>query len=371
MHNRFLSALATALSISATAPFAQSGTESLSHSKTAAEAFHNVQVLKNVPADELIPAMQFITYSLGVECSYCHVEGAMEKDDKKPKLAARKMMQMVAAINRDNFDSKQVVTCNSCHRGSPRPVSIPLIADSIVKPAFDTAPGGETSASGPTPDEVVTKYVSAVGGTDALGSIKTRQEKGTITIGGRTLPVEILNGAGGKQLTVVHLPNGDSVTAYDGASGWTSAPNRPAHPIPMVEVASARVETDLQLPLHLKQLFDELKSAPSESIGTRETYVLAGISSGEIAAKFYFDKDSGYLLRILRYAKSPLGRNPTQIDYDDYRENDGVKLPFRYTVSRPNSRMAIQVDDVQVNVPIDDGKFASPATASEEGRTAK
>src|SRR5246127_4419946 len=103
--------------------------------KTAAEAYHNVQVLKEIPADQLIPAMQFITYSLGVECSYCHVEGALEKDDKKTKQKARKMMQMMAAINRDNFDSKQVVSCNSCHRGAPHPIAIPVIAEGGPRPA--------------------------------------------------------------------------------------------------------------------------------------------------------------------------------------------------------------------------------------------
>src|SRR5437667_7665285 len=108
---------------------------------SAAEAYHNIQILKGIPANQLIPAMQFITYSLGVECSYCHVEGALEKDDKKPKQTARKMMQMMAAINRDNFDSKQTVTCNSCHRGSPRPSAIPIIAEGGPRPITESVSG--------------------------------------------------------------------------------------------------------------------------------------------------------------------------------------------------------------------------------------
>src|ERR1700757_680677 len=125
----------------------QTTTANTSGGKSAVEAYRNIQVLKEIPADQLVPAMQFITYSLGVECSYCHVEGALEKDDKKPKLTARKMMQMVAAINRDNFDSKQVVSCNSCHRGAPRPVAIPVIAEGGAKPAVESAFGEETSTT--------------------------------------------------------------------------------------------------------------------------------------------------------------------------------------------------------------------------------
>src|SRR5215470_890596 len=128
------------LSIPAVWLFPQTAATNSRSTKSAAEAYHNVQVLKDIPADELIPSMQFITYSLGVECSYCHVEGALEKDDKKTKLTARKMMKMMLAINRENFDSRQVVTCNSCHRGVSRPVSIPMIADFGAEADLGTIP---------------------------------------------------------------------------------------------------------------------------------------------------------------------------------------------------------------------------------------
>jgi len=369
MYNRFFCVLGIACAVTAIsakplpAQTATVNTASLK-GKSAAEAYQNIQVLKEIPADQLVPAMQFITYSLGVECSYCHIEGALEKDDKKPKQTARKMMQMLAVINRDNFDSKQAVTCNSCHRGAPRPLSVPMIADTPLKPVLES-PANEGSASNaPTAEQIIQKYMDAIGGGDALGKLNTRQEKGTIDIGGRSLPIEILSRMGGKQLTVIHLPNGDNVTAYDGTSGWTSGPNRPVREISSVEVASAQAEVDLQLPLHLKQIFSEVKSAAPEKIGDRETYVVAGISSGEVAAKFYFDEDSGYLLRIVRYTKSPLGRNPTEIDYSDYRAQSGLKIPFQWTIARPNSRLTIKIVEAKFNVPVDEAKFARPATQS-------
>jgi Photosynthetic reaction centre cytochrome C subunit len=71
--------------------------------RKAEEQFKNIQVLKGIPADQLIPSMQFITVSLGVECEFCHVQGAFEKDDKKAKQTARRMMEMMFAINADNF----------------------------------------------------------------------------------------------------------------------------------------------------------------------------------------------------------------------------------------------------------------------------
>src|SRR5882757_11312137 len=95
--------------------------------KKVEEQFKNIQTLKGIPADQLIPAMQFITASLGVECQFCHVEGAFEKDDKKPKQTARKMMAMMFAINKDNFEGHREVTCYSCHRGSIDPVETPAV----------------------------------------------------------------------------------------------------------------------------------------------------------------------------------------------------------------------------------------------------
>src|SRR5437763_1707703 len=82
-----------------------SGNSQPSATQTTDKKFKNIQVLKGIPADQLIPAMQFITASLGVDCSFCHVENHFDQDDKKPKRMARKMMQMMAAINEQNFDN--------------------------------------------------------------------------------------------------------------------------------------------------------------------------------------------------------------------------------------------------------------------------
>jgi hypothetical protein len=375
MRQQFLPKVAICLALlacSTDAVFGQTGPAKAStpKPKLAEEVYQNVQLLKGIPADQLIPAMQFITYSLGVECSYCHVEGALEKDDKKPKQTARKMMQMMVAINRDNFDAKRTVTCHSCHRGASRPVATPMIAEAGTQPIATNVPEPREDllANLEAADQILSKYIAAVGGAAAIGKLTTRIDKGTMSLGGRQLPVEVFSKIGDKRITIIHLPNGDIVTAYNGSSGWTSSPNRTVRDIPAFEVASARVEADLQLPLHLKELFGELKTTATEKIGGREAYVVSVLNAGEVAAKLYFDEESRLLLRILRYTDSPLGRNPTQIDYADYRTQDGLKLPFQQTISRPNSRFVIQIDEAKYNVPVEDGKFARPAAESSRAK---
>src|SRR6201998_101236 len=115
--------------------------------KKAEEQFKNIQVLKGIPAEQIFPTMQFIAASLGVECEFCHVHNAFEKDDKKPKQAARKMMEMMFAINKDNFEGHREVTCYSCHRGSPHPLAIPVVASEdatlVVTPPHEAAGGAK------------------------------------------------------------------------------------------------------------------------------------------------------------------------------------------------------------------------------------
>jgi hypothetical protein len=272
------------------------------------------------------------------------------------------MMQMMAAINQNNFDGKQAVTCYSCHRGTPHPVAIPIVAEAGMHPMPAMEHDEDNvAASLPSPDQIISKYAEAIGGTAALAKLRSRELKGSMTLAGRSLPVEIISKAGNKQLTIVQLPSGESVTAYNGDSGWTSMPNHPVRDVSGIEVASARVEADFRLGLDLKQLFSELKTSAPEKIGDRDVDVVTGMNAGEVAAKFYFEHDSGLLLRILRFTKSPLGLNPTQIDYADYRAQDGVKTPFQQTIARPNSRLAIQIEEAKYNVPVDDARFARPA----------
>jgi hypothetical protein len=172
--------------------------------KTAEQAFKNIEVLKGVPANQLIPSMQFINASLGVECDFCHVAGAFEKDDKKPKATARKMMEMMFAINKDNFEGQREVTCYSCHRGASKPQTIPAIVAEEAQPA---STGKTTSPALPTADQVIDKYIQALGGVAAIENISARVEKGSADFGGHEVAVDVFDKAPDQRATVMHLPS--------------------------------------------------------------------------------------------------------------------------------------------------------------------
>jgi hypothetical protein len=337
--------------------------------KLAEEEYKNIQVLKGIPAEQLIPTMQFVAASLGVECEHCHVEHANDKDDKKPKLTARKMMTMMMAINKENFDGHREVTCYSCHRGSLKPVATPIITSE--NPRTEGAAGakpGEAKPPLPTADQLLDKYLAAIGGAEKLQKITSRVQKGTLNaFGDQHFPVDIYSKGPDKRDSVMHLKNGDSITAFDGKQGWLSIPGR-VHMMSAAENDAVRIDADLYFPAHLKTLYQKFSVDPGEKIDGHDTYLVVGESEGKPPLQLYLDKESGLLLRLVRFAETALGRNPTQIDYADYREADGVKIPFRWTLSRPGNHFTIQIDQVQQNVPVDDSKFVAPPPPPAEAR---
>ena len=331
--------------------------------RTTEQVYKNIQVLKGFPSEQLVPAMQFVAASLGVQCDFCHLENAFEKDDKETKQTARKMMGMMFAINKDNFDGQQKVTCYACHRGAHKPVIAPTISEEEGKlVAEEKMPHDEPNAASlPSADQILGRYLQAVGGVDAAAGISTRIQKGTLIVGSERFLIEVVAKAPDKRVTTVHFPGGDSVTGINGEEGWLSTPGRAAHDMGPSEADAARMDAELFLPASLKRLFKELRVEPQEQIGGQGAYVLAGTRDNLPPVHLYFDQQSGLLVRVLRFVETPLGRNPTQIDYADYRDQGGVKTPFRWSIARPNGRFTVEIEQMQQNVPIKDDRFAKPS----------
>jgi photosynthetic reaction center cytochrome c subunit len=328
--------------------------------KPAEEVYKNITALKGTPADQLNGAMAVISASLGVDCATCHVQGKPEADDKPAKKTARAMIEMTAMINKNSFNGRQQVTCNTCHRGSERPVAIPPVQESDPAPRTEAArPAAGTPQ--PTAEDVIAKYVTAVGGADAIKKITTRVGKGEITAMGSKQSIELFTKAPNKRITITHSANGDSMTAFDGTIGWMGNTGRPGREMDAAGAGAAALDAEFAIGLRLKELYPMLRRGRPESVNGVECEVLNGTANGSHpTARFYFAKDTGLLLRMVRYADTPVGRNPTQVDYADYRDVDGVKVPFRWTLSRTNGRFTIQLAEVKANVPVEDSRFAKP-----------
>ena len=328
--------------------------------KLAEEVFKNIQSLKGTPADQVIPAMQFISASLGVECGFCHIQGKMDLDDKKEKKTARDMIAMTNAINTGHFKGHREITCNSCHNGNTHPQGTPPVAQTDVVQEHGEHHDAPPPAESQSADQVLDKYVAALGGAEPIQKVTSRVQKGNLLTGGHEIPIEVLSKAPYKRVSVSHASNGDSITAFDGEIGWMGSPGRPPRDMSTAEADAARLDADLQFALHLKETFQQFRVGRPEKIGEAQCVTVVAIRKDQPPVRLWFDETSGLLVRMVRFVETPLGRNPTQIDYADYRDVEGVKTPLRWTIARPNGRFTIQVTDVQQNVPVDDAKFAKP-----------
>lgn len=331
--------------------------------QTAGEHFKNIQVLKDIPASELDPTMDFIADSLGVSCGYCHVRGDFSKDDKRPKLAARKMIAMELSIDKQNFGGRTVVTCYTCHRGLTHPVGAPVIGTASAREVAETTAAGTNASAKPTPDQILLKYLSAVGGAEAAGKITSREAKGNFSPGnGPSIPLDLFAKPPGKLLIVLRRPDGgaNQMAYADGQSWGTNG--RQARPLRGGILDVVRSQAQLAFPAGLKSSFANLRVGRPEKVGDQSAYVLYAAVPGQPPAKLYFDQQSGLLLRVECFNRTPLGMDPIAVDYSDYRDVDGVKVPYRWTIGAPRNRSTIQFSQIQQNVAIPDSKFAPPAS---------
>jgi hypothetical protein len=327
--------------------------------KTAEQVYKNIVQLKGTPADQLPAAMQFISSALGVQCTFCHVQNDFASDERPAKKTARAMMEMTANINKESFRGRQAVTCESCHRGAMQPVSIPPVTETDAEPTPPARPAQQAGA--PTADQIVEKYIAAAGGADAIRKLTSREAKGKVIASGTETPIELFMKAPNLRMSISKGSNGDSYTVFDGAAGWMGTAGHAARSMTAAESWAAGIDAEFELPLRLKEMFPQLRRSRPETINGVECETLFGTAQGHPPVRLWFDAKSGLLVRLVRYADTPMGRNPTQIDYSDYREVDGVKIPFRWMLSRPVARFTIQLTEVKNNVPVDAAKFTKPS----------
>jgi len=341
----------------------------------AEQAFKNIQVLRGIPVDEFLATMGMMAASTGLNCTHCHsgndytVE-SYAADTIDLKQTARKMIVIMNTINQSFFAGRQVVTCWTCHQGEQVPRNAPNLLQqySEVTPyepedALEQAPGM------PTPNEILDMYIQAVGGAqraNALTSIVARGTNAGYGPEAEKRPMELYARAAGQRTVVTHTVDGDSTTTFDGRNAWWVVPHKPT-PDPVLpltgdDLAGAKLDTELLFPGRIKQSLIEWRTGFPFTLGDKDLMVVQGrTSAGRPLVKLMFDPDSGLLVRQLRYTGSPIGRVPTQIDYEDYREVAGVKIPHKWTMTWTDFRETFELTNVQANAAIPAARFAKPA----------
>jgi photosynthetic reaction center cytochrome c subunit len=342
--------------------------------KTAGESFKNVTTtsLKGLTVDDFLGAMGVISADLGLDCADCHPGAGSDKVDwvidTPQKVTARKMIDMVAAINKTNFNGVQNVTCWTCHHGRETPANSISLDRLYGSPNDEKDDFVKQSPGEPTGAQVFDKYIAALGGTQKLAGLTSWVATGT------SAGYEGLGGGGSFQIyakapdmrsTLIvfkdHPERGDSTRAYDGKVGWNRTPRAavPEYQLTGSELDGVRVDALLSFPGNIKTALTALRTT-TQDIGDRDMEVVQGSGPNGILVTLYFDKKTNLLARMVRFSKSPVGRIPTQVDYADYRDVGGIKFPFQYTFSWLDGRDSFKITSVKTNIPIDAAVFGKP-----------
>lgn len=379
--------------------------------KTAEQFYKKIEALKGVPADQIHPAMEYITTALGVGCGYCHVIGHFDQDDKREKHVARSMIQMTMALNETVFDGKRELTCYTCHRGVAKAESTLLLAgdktpkepsameifpalalknytnlDSSMSPS--KAPATVMSGPAPAPkpaaapaplpsaNDIFLEYTRALGGATNVGKTTSLAFKGTVDM--LVPPPPGPPGTPAPPAAMGTVPAEHYVKGMKGVISW-SFPGRPTvamgfdgtigwHNTPIREDTG----DELRLLVLLGEAFPGLEFRDShtnvqvdamEKVGDRDTYRVVGTRKEgfPIIDRLNFDAQTGLLVRSYTTMQSVIGSFPEDTYYEDYRDVNGVKVPYTMRVVSAEGNRTFKWASVEANASVDDAKFMKPA----------
>jgi len=332
--------------------------------------FKNIQVLKGIPVDEFMDTMGMFAASLGYDCASCH-SSQLYNDRAAFAIAtpqiqrARQMIVMMQAINKQYFGGQPRMSCFTCHRGQDRPGNIPSLAIQYGELMDDPNAMTIFPDTRNTVEQVFNKYVTALGGAQRLAALTSYVATGTyegFNTGGSAIAVDVYAKAPNQRTQIVHMQDGDAIKAFDGTQAWAAEGWRP---MPLLQftggnLEGAELEALVQFPAGIQKAYANWQVSGTLLDG-KSTTILQGTNPNELPVNFYFDAESGLLTRIVRWNRTAVGIVPTQMDFADYRDVNGVKLPHHLVLTWTDGQNTYVFKQIRPNVPIEAARFNRPA----------
>ncbi len=316
---------------------------------TAGQKFKSIKVLNDMPAEQLGKVMNLMSASLGVQCKYCHAsnDADFEKEGFEHKDAARAMLKMVFDINKNYFEGRPEVTCNTCHRAQGHPQA----ALNLYPPAPEPRPA--QPATKPVTDDILAKFAAAIG----KGDIKSRKMTAQrIEPDGKTTEAEEILQSGTKIRVDTTYPTTVVSTVFDGTKARAFSGTGPIE-LAADDAEQIRREALIFGSADLKSIYTKMDYRFADKIDGRDVYLVQATTADNSRDRLYFDAQTGLLIRRTAVVFTLVGPFVYQFDYADYKDFGGVKIPMTYKVAVPNIRWTRKITDVKINAPIEDKVF--------------
>jgi len=335
----------------------------------AEHVYLNVQVLKGIPVDQFNDTMGMFASALLLDCVGCH-DAKITSDAKAfalptPRIQrARQMVVMMNALNKQYFGGQPRVTCFTCHHGETQPERSPSLRLQYGELVNDpTAFRFFPDVAAPPAEKMLARYLAALGGGDRLSTITSLVGTGTylgFETSDQEVPFEIYARAPDQRAMIARDGAKDFLWIYTAKNAWRYQPDTP---IPLVELtgwslSGSRIDTMTLFPATLPKAFATWQVGYADVDG-KSVEVARGMSPGQSPVNLHFD-EAGLLVRLVRWVETPAGPVPVQIDYSDYRDVAGVKMPFGLLITWTNGQSTIRLKEIRTNVAIPDSRFARP-----------
>ncbi|MEO6655469.1 MAG: c-type cytochrome [Pyrinomonadaceae bacterium] len=325
--------------------------------ETAGQKFKSIKVLNDMPAEQMGKAMNMISASLGVNCGFCHAsnDGDYEKEGFEHKDMARKMMTMTFDLNKANFNGRPEINCNTCHHGISHPQpSFPLTSANPVEER------PKQLEKKPVVEEILAKYETSLGGKEKIAKITSREVSARrIEPDGKTTEPEVLFQKGTKLSAETIYGKYVVTEIFDGATGVKYGGNEQIVLKPD-ESEQIRREAQLFANANLQTVYTKLEFRFLDRIDGHEVNMLFATTADNKRERLYFDAISGLLVRRMASSPTIFGNHVFQVDYQDYKDFGGVKLPTTIKYAMPQIQWTRKIIDVKVNAVISDSKFTAP-----------
>lgn len=321
----------------------------------AKDRFKNLKVLGDMPADQLGKVMNIFAASLNVNCSFCHYTDDFSKDGKEEKDTARKMISMVFSINKEHFGGETEVSCNTCHNGRMHPQSRPSLVP--TEHVGSHGPRPEPPKTKPEASDVIAKFVAAAGGAKKIDSAVITATR--VEPDGKTTEPETISFKDGKySLKTVYGKEWVS-DLWDGTAAAKFGPGG-SHRLHTDEAEQIKRDAQLLFPAAIGSAYSKFDYRFTNEIDGRKVLVLTGTTAEGLRESLSFDEQTGLLVRRVAVTPTVLGGFVYQVDYSDYKDFGGVKIPTVVKYAMPNMSWTRKIVSVKTNVPIADDVFAMP-----------
>lgn len=334
--------------------------------KLAEDVYKNIKVFKGMPASRIIPTMKFIEASLGANCGDCHLHDKVkgwefDSDKKSGKKKARKMVEMMNDINQHHFMGHQEVTCFTCHGGHFNPAKVPTVLSLPLKRENENQRDIKVENRLNTPEEIIAKYIKAIGGKAAFEKITSLKFEGTtLDENGKSSPVTEYQKAPNKILTISQNHWGEFTIGYNGEAGWYKSGPR-ENKVDGDDLAQLKNAAEFYKNINIEKDYSKLRLSDIVIVDGDTTYEVKGSLSQYLSDKLYFDVNSGLLIRKIQYDQTPLGNLQVQTDYKNYKEVDGVMIPSEVQKSSYDYNQTTNYSSIKANEEIADKLFKQPA----------